>query len=90
MELNPSSAETVFAGTFTWCHRHVYKQGLNARVKQTEGLFVVSSKQQRHCKVESTGYYEGGVELGIEGLWVLLLSCSLFSMVVCGNVMTLS
>ena len=64
----------------------VSMQGSN----QTEGLFVVSSKQQRHCMVESTGYYEGGVGLEIERLWVLLLSCSLFSMVVCGNVMTSS
>ena len=34
----------------------VSMQGSN----QTAGLFVVSSKQQRHCMVESTGYYEGG------------------------------
>ena len=32
--------------------------------------------------VESTGYYEGGVGQ------VLSLSCILFSMVVCGNMMT--
>ena len=82
MELNPSSAENGFADTFTWCHRHVNKQGLNARSNQNECLFVVSSKQQRHCMVESTGYYEGGVGQ------VLSLSCILFSMVVFGNLMT--
>ena len=82
MELNPSSAETVFAVIFTWCHRHVNKQGLNARVKPNCGVIVISSKQQKHCMVESTGYYEGGVGR------VLSLSCILFSMVVCGNLMT--
>ena len=40
MELNTSSAETVFTDKFTWCHRHVNKQNLNARVK-IEGLFAV-------------------------------------------------
>ena len=49
---------------------------------QTAGLFVVSSKQQRHCMVEFTGHYEGGVGR------VLSLSCILFSMVVLGNLMT--
>ena len=49
---------------------------------QTAGLFVISSKQQRHCMVESTGYYEGGVG------WVLSLNCIPFSMVVFRNLMT--
>ena len=64
MELNPSSAENVFADT--------------SRAQ----LYVISSKQQRHCMVESTGYYEGGVGR------VLSLSCILFGMVVFGNLMT--
>ena len=38
MELNPSSAESVFADTFTWCHRLVNKQGLNAKVKPNCGV----------------------------------------------------
>ena len=82
MELNPCSAENVFADTFTWCHGHVNKQGLNQGSNHTESLFVISSEQQRHCMVESTGYYEGGAG------WVLSLNCILFSMVVFGNLMT--
>ena len=81
MELNPSSAENVLILSPGAIGMYISKGSMQGS-NQTEGLFVISSEQQRHCMVESTGYYEGGVGR------VLSLNCILFSMVVFGNLMT--
>ena len=79
MELNPSSAENVLLIHSPGAIGMLISKGSMQGSNQTAGLFVVSSKQQRHCMVEFTGYYEGGVGR------VMSLNCILISMVVFGN-----
>ena len=54
MELNPSSAENVLIHSPVAIGMYISKGSMQGS-NQTEGLFVISSEQQRHCMVESTG-----------------------------------